>query len=363
MSTSQLPLSLFGEPRPNELLWGWLGRFRERYDGLSHDALGEILGELPSYRKGFPTRLEHFAGIAGKTPDELLADHTLYKYAAMELSATDADALRTSMLTSNTPVQIPKRFMPRSDATLRVCLRCIEKDIKMIGCTYYRCNHQISEVMECDEHRVPLFATKVPIGERAYVPPQVAAAKGNALQPYGYAPQLVANAYAFFARKKVYTRDHLAPILEQVLATRGFLKEGRVSHKLHSFVERAHGGRWLFRFDFYHHDNVQNWTTVPQLALTLSALTIDWDDFLAEADLVEQANQVRIPLTAYQQELLDRIRVDAPKDARNLRRSGAKVTVWSLATALSNRYGMNLASNYAWRPEFRAVLLAHTKSF
>lgn len=359
MTTSQSVLSLFSAPFPDELVWGWLGRFRDRYADVSYEHLGEMIGTLPSYRKVFPTRLARLAEVAGLSHDEIVDNNTGFRLAAMELSIPAARALRDSLLNSNAPVQVPERWNARSDHTLRVCRNCVDDDLKKYGVSYYRCIHQVHDVLVCPHHGSPLTSTNVAIGEREYVSPERAMIGGRELRSFGYAAGVVAKAYAYARTQKAWTMEQIVPVLDQVLTARGYLRGERVDSKLHSLIERHHGG--VLNLQFYSPMKLNGWATIPHTALACSALKIDWIEFLAEAAKVQPEALQPEPLTEHQRNLLERIRADAPSVARNLRRTSKKVTVWALATALSKRYGINVASNYCWRPEFRTVLLAHTK--
>lgn len=362
MNPSQLPLSLFSEMLPNELVSSWLGRFRERYTGISHDALGEILGELPSYRKGFPTRLAPIAVAAALSEDELLRDHTFLPFASIELSKAEREALVVSLLTSNAPVNVPRRFTPRAGATLRVCHACIEADLRHDQrAPYYRCIHQLHDLQLCPEHHTCLTVTKVPIGAREFIPPEEALENGKQLSYNGCAAPVIAAGYVYALKHPYCTREQVLPILERLLAVRGFIRCGVVDYKLYRLIERVHGASGLWGLDFNDHTAVSNWVTIPHLALACSALKIDFAEFMHQAQENRPDPVQPLALTDHQRELLARVQVDAPKIARNLRHAGKKVTVWALATALDARYQMSFASNYSWRPEFRAMLLAHTR--
>jgi hypothetical protein len=360
MSTSQSHLSLVSEPFPNELVWGWLGRFRERYVGISHDALAEVIGTLPSYRKAFPTRLARLAEVAGLSADKIVDQNTCHRFVAMELTAADAQALRESLLHSNAPVKVPTRWTPRPGCTLRVCRRCVDDDLKKYGTSYYRCEHQIDDVLECPHHGgTGLISTKVPVGVRDYVPPQEAMIGCQEPRQFGSAAGIVAKAYAYAMTQKAWTKEQVLPVLEKVLSAHGYLCGDQVHLGLRSLIEGNHDG--VLDLPFEWPTGLKEWVTIPHTALACSALKIDWHEFLAESAKVGIQAPQSAPLTAHLRDLLERVRADARDEAVNLRQTSKKVTVWALATALSKRYGINFASNYGWRPEFRTVLLAHTK--
>ena len=164
-------LHYFPTPKPDELLYSLIARFRWRANiPSSRDVNRIIFGDLSlnEAQVDFPRQLDMFqARVPSVHPlsqSNILEDHTLFPLYAPFISPVRADALAAYARGDYRRVggrPLASVTQNTSPGGLRVCPRCMAEDWKQDGELYWRRLHRAPGVLVCPIHRVFLIPTGV----------------------------------------------------------------------------------------------------------------------------------------------------------------------------------------------------------
>lgn len=166
-------LMYFPKLYPDELLYSWFARYhlhsgnispkvtmKELFGSISHTAVPD----LPTRLQAVYDRLAHF-----NIPsiDELIKEHTFYRYYAPFLQEEKRKNIYDAMVSGQNTGRIHTEIglMPSTVKEMpyfRYCPKCVEEDIKNLGETYWRLNHQLPSVHICLNHDEILRFSDVP---------------------------------------------------------------------------------------------------------------------------------------------------------------------------------------------------------
>lgn len=157
-----MTLAYFPEPRPDELLYSLLARWRHHV-GLpaSTNATKALFGRDARHKTPFdlPIQLEalaeHLPEAQGLTVDRLIDDHTLYPYLTAFLPKERAARVRQAMREpGGTPYNHLGLRMPGRDYVMRLryCPNCVQDMTASFGEPYWKRSHQLPSSLVCDVH-------------------------------------------------------------------------------------------------------------------------------------------------------------------------------------------------------------------
>lgn len=166
----------FPKPYPDELAGSLLIRAC-RHLGLPFK---QMVRHLTGSRAGYfsfclPSHLSKISLLVGMDPDELLARHTIFRYATAFM--TKEQVLRHRDLILQREPSRQRCFAALTQSTTdgvpfrRYCPQCSVDDDRTSGETYWRICHNLPAVHICDLHRSPLVNTAIPLrnqGRRNY---------------------------------------------------------------------------------------------------------------------------------------------------------------------------------------------------
>ena len=166
----------FPDPYPDELFYSLCARFTDRLDYQSDNAvLRDLFGlielsaqvDLPNHLEDFVARLQPGHALS---VDRLIDDHTLLPFYGWFVPAPRLGRLRHYMRGAKRTATYLAAGLARSNKArashFRFCLLCVEEDRQHFGECYWHRIHQVSEVVVCPVHSVPLEPSSVPLWHR-----------------------------------------------------------------------------------------------------------------------------------------------------------------------------------------------------
>lgn len=166
-----MSLHFFPKPYEDELLYSVMARYCKQSGNIdSIHNIDDLFGnrnvvaspELPGKIDMLISNLPN----CQYTPDYLIHNHTMFPYIASFLPGDRASEICELMKDGQVSLIYNKSGMISScsltqNRQFRFCPECIKDDMRRYGETYWHRVHQITEVLICPKHKVPLYNSRV----------------------------------------------------------------------------------------------------------------------------------------------------------------------------------------------------------
>jgi hypothetical protein len=163
-------INCFPKLYKDELLYSAVSRYRRVCGLINKEAISRdfIYKANKIFQILFPFRLNKIAEnlpIGSRiTGERLLHEHTMYPFYTKLLAKEIRDEIKENMLNKydvNIFLKLGTGNLIKQGSYLKYCPLCVNEDIKLLGESYWRREHQFIGVLFCNKHKIQLQESEV----------------------------------------------------------------------------------------------------------------------------------------------------------------------------------------------------------